>query len=39
MHADRALTQDEVQIVNTEGQLLTVATITGISEHGDRYAL
>ncbi|GAA3381372.1 hypothetical protein GCM10020367_72360 [Streptomyces sannanensis] len=33
------LAQDEVQIVNTEGLGLAVATITGISKHGDRYAL
>lgn len=38
-NADRALAQDEVQIVNTEGLVLAVATITGISKHGDRYAL
>ncbi|MFF4603492.1 hypothetical protein ACFY12_12175 [Streptomyces sp. NPDC001339] len=37
--ADRALAQDEVQIINTEGTVLAVAKITGISKHGDRYAL
>lgn len=37
--ADRALAQDEAQIVNTEGLVLAVARITGISKHGDRYAL
>ncbi|GHC90088.1 hypothetical protein [Streptomyces flavofungini] len=35
----RALAEDEVQIVNTEGLVLAVARITGISKHGDRYAL
>ncbi|MFJ6125931.1 hypothetical protein ACIQKE_12635 [Streptomyces griseoviridis] len=38
-NADRALAQGEVQIINTEGTVLAVATITGISKHGDRYAL
>ncbi|MFD6225987.1 hypothetical protein ACFWFZ_03780 [Streptomyces sp. NPDC060232] len=38
-NADRALAQDEVQIVNTEGTVLALARITGISKHGDRYAL
>ncbi|MCX4673549.1 hypothetical protein OG453_44135 [Streptomyces sp. NBC_01381] len=38
-NADRALSQDEVQIINTEGTVLAVAKITGISKHGDRYAL
>ncbi|MFE2377264.1 hypothetical protein [Streptomyces sp. NPDC059398] len=38
-NADRALSQDEVQIINTSGTVLAVATITGISKHGDRYAL
>ncbi|MFD9078218.1 hypothetical protein [Streptomyces erythrochromogenes] len=38
-NADRALAQELVQIVNTEGTVLAVATITGISKHGDRYAL
>ncbi|MEU3356325.1 hypothetical protein [Streptomyces sp. NPDC037389] len=38
-NADRALSQDEVQIINTEGTVLAVARITGISKHGDRYAL
>ncbi|WP_235487318.1 hypothetical protein [Streptomyces roseoverticillatus] len=38
-NADRALSQDEAQIINTEGTVLAVATITGISKHGDRYAL
>jgi hypothetical protein len=38
-NADRALTEEEVQIVNTEGTVLAVAKITGISKCGDRYAL
>lgn len=38
-NADRALSQDEVQIINTSGMVLVVAKITGISKHGDRYAL
>ncbi|MFG2454556.1 hypothetical protein ACGFSG_34885 [Streptomyces sp. NPDC048512] len=38
-NADRALAQDEVQIVNAEGVVLAVATITGISKHHGRYAL
>ncbi|MCX4851448.1 hypothetical protein [Streptomyces sp. NBC_00893] len=38
-NADRALSQDEVQIINTEGTVLAVARIIGISKHGDRYAL
>ncbi|MCX4853712.1 hypothetical protein [Streptomyces canus] len=37
--ADRALAQDEVQIIAPEGLVLAVATITGITKHGDRYAL
>jgi len=37
--ADRALAQNEAQIVNTTGTVLAIATITGISKHGDRYAL
>ena len=37
--ADRALAEDEVQLVNTAGTVLVVAKITGISKHGDRYAL
>ncbi|WP_171163503.1 hypothetical protein [Streptomyces sp. I05A-00742] len=38
-NADRALSQNEVQIINTQGTVLAIATITGISKHGDRYAL
>lgn len=38
-NADRALSQEEVQIINTDGTVLAVARITGISKHGDRYAL
>ncbi|UQA90520.1 hypothetical protein [Streptomyces halobius] len=38
-NADRALSQGEVQIINTEGMVLAVAKITGISKCGDRYAL
>lgn len=39
LNADRALSQDEVQIISTNGTVLAVAKITGISKHGDRYAL
>ncbi|MFE3073298.1 hypothetical protein [Streptomyces sp. NPDC059247] len=38
-NADRVLSQDEVQIINTEGIVLAVARITGISKCGSRYAL
>ncbi|MFI8873185.1 hypothetical protein [Streptomyces sp. NPDC055243] len=38
-NADRALSQDEAQIINTEGTVLAVAKITGISKHDGRYAL
>ncbi|WP_455361910.1 hypothetical protein [Streptomyces sp. SYSU K21746] len=38
-NADRALSQDEVQIINPAGTVLAVARITGISKCGDRYAL
>ncbi|MFG2630343.1 hypothetical protein [Streptomyces sp. NPDC048473] len=38
-NADRALSQNEVQIINTAGTVLAVAKIIGISKHGDRYAL
>ncbi|MET9415360.1 hypothetical protein ABZY03_14485 [Streptomyces klenkii] len=38
-NADRALAQEEAQIVNTDGIVLAVARITGISKHGDRFAL
>ncbi|GHH30735.1 hypothetical protein [Streptomyces rubradiris] len=38
-NADRALSQDEAQIINPHGTVLAVARITGISKHGDRYAL
>lgn len=38
-NADRALTEEEVQIVNTEGTVLAIATVRGISKCGDRYAL
>ncbi|WP_241990227.1 MULTISPECIES: hypothetical protein [unclassified Streptomyces] len=38
-NADRALSQDEVQIINTDGTVLAVAKVTGISKHGARYAL
>lgn len=37
--ADRALKQDEVQIVDLVGTVLAVARITGITKCGDRYAL
>lgn len=39
LKTDRALAQNEAQIVNVEGTVLAVAEITGISKHGDRYAL
>ncbi|MFJ5933903.1 hypothetical protein [Streptomyces sp. NPDC093071] len=38
-NADRALSQDEAQIISTDGTVLAVAKITGITKHGDRYAL
>ncbi|WP_331727341.1 hypothetical protein OG871_40110 (plasmid) [Kitasatospora sp. NBC_00374] len=38
-NADRALAQHEVQIVNTAGTVLAVATITGVTKKEDRYAL
>lgn len=37
--ADRALAEDEVQIINTVGTVLAVARITGISKCGDRCAI
>lgn len=37
--ADRALAQEEAQIVDLEGTVLVVAKITGITKYGDRYAL
>jgi hypothetical protein len=39
LRLDRALAQDEVQIVNTDGTVLAVARITGVTKHGDRFAL
>lgn len=36
LDATRALDQDEVQIINSEGTILAVAEITGIIKHGDR---
>ncbi|MFI9625993.1 hypothetical protein [Streptomyces sp. NPDC052042] len=38
-NADRALSQSEAQIINAAGTVLAVARITGISKHGDRFAL
>ncbi|WP_228924527.1 hypothetical protein [Streptomyces sp. DH7] len=38
-NADRALSQEEAQIINIDGTVLAVARITGISKYGDRYAL
>ncbi|MFF4664525.1 hypothetical protein [Streptomyces sp. NPDC001282] len=38
-NADRALSQNEAQIINAAGTVLAVARITGISKRGDRYAL
>lgn len=38
-NADRALQQDEVQIVDLAGTVLAVAEITGLTKSGDRYAL
>ncbi|MCX4681753.1 hypothetical protein OG413_41870 [Streptomyces sp. NBC_01433] len=37
--ADRALAQQEAQIINTEGIVLAVARITGVTKCHDRYAL
>lgn len=37
--ADRALAEDQVQIVDTQGLILAVARIKGITKCGDRYAL
>jgi hypothetical protein len=39
LKTDRALEQDEVQVIALDGTVLAVATVTGISKHGDRYAL
>lgn len=39
LNADRALAQDEIQIVDLEGTVLAVGIIKGISKHRDRYAL
>lgn len=39
LDTDRALKQDEVQIVDLAGTVLAVARITGITKCGDRYAL
>jgi hypothetical protein len=39
LNTDRALKQDEVQIVDLEGTVLAAARITGITKCGDRYAL
>lgn len=36
LDATRALDQDEVQIINSEGTILAVAMITGIVKHGER---
>lgn len=38
-NTDRALKQDEVQIVDLAGTVLAVARITGITKCGERYAL
>lgn len=38
-NADRALAQDEAQIVDLAGTVLAVARITGITKCRDRYAL
>ncbi|MFF2653527.1 hypothetical protein [Streptomyces sp. NPDC058045] len=38
-NADRALAQDEAQIIALDGTVLAVARITGITKHRDRYAL
>ncbi|WP_277212315.1 hypothetical protein [Isoptericola croceus] len=39
LNADRVLENDEVQIVNTEGTVLAIARITGVTKHGDRRAV
>ncbi|AWW43289.1 MULTISPECIES: hypothetical protein [Streptomyces] len=39
LNAGRALNHDEAQIVNPAGRVLAVATITGVSKHGERFAL
>ncbi|NUU23165.1 MAG: hypothetical protein HOV68_16880 [Streptomycetaceae bacterium] len=39
LNAERALAQDEVQIVDLAGTVLAVARITGITKCRDRYAL
>lgn len=39
LKAQRVLDQDEVQIINLDGTVLAVATITGISKHQDRQAI
>ncbi|MGK5555828.1 hypothetical protein ACSNOI_29840 [Actinomadura kijaniata] len=38
-NADRALAEDEVQIIDSDGTVLAVARIEGIRKCGDRYAL
>lgn len=39
LKADRVLDQDEVQIINLDGTVLAVATITGITKCDDRQAI
>ncbi|RLU82598.1 hypothetical protein CTZ27_29830 [Streptomyces griseocarneus] len=39
LDAQRALARDEVQIIAPSQGVLAVARITGITRHGDRYAL
>jgi len=39
LRADRALQEDQVKVVDTAGTVLTVATLTGISKAGARFAL
>lgn len=36
MKASRAIDEDEVQIVNSEGTILAVATMRGLIKHGNR---
>jgi hypothetical protein len=39
LRADRALAQAEVQIISPEDIVLAVATITGVSKHGSKFAV
>lgn len=39
LRLDRALAQDEAQVIDTAGVVLAVAEITGVTKCGDRFAL